>query len=203
MINRLTLTIVLLLNLLLLWPILVLAQASPTDQMRASTYRLVAAGGVRCSAVAVAPGKLYTAWHCVEYSAEPAPKAVVFAPDGRMHEIVVRRPVQGGSDLAEIIVPTVTCPCMPTLPKGSLKIDEPVVVVGHPYGMPVSILTRGESQGPLTYLQESYVAITAPVAPGNSGGGTFVVRNGRPYLVGITSKKTEEGSVALIAELPQ
>lgn len=63
-----------------------------------------------------------------------------------------------------------------------------VFVVGFPSGL-AKFLTKGEWQGEVMIKEgetnKFYGMISAPIAPGNSGGGVFQFQNGRWYLVGV------------------
>ena len=60
---------------------------------------------------------------------------------------------------------------------------ERVIVVGFPYGIGAtagrSVVTEGRSQGVMLLPDgDVKLIVTAPVAPGNSGGGVYVYRDG-------------------------
>lgn len=102
------------------------------------------------------------------------------------------------TDLALALV-AIQCPCA-SLRLRNPEPGTPVTVVGFPMNpyVGLQITTEGKWQGvrrvkleDTDKLSESFAMMTAPVAPGNSGGGVFILEDGQWRLVGIT--------VALIA----
>jgi S1-C subfamily serine protease len=171
---------------------------SDLDQLRTATYYVKVGADGNCSAVLVAPGRLLTAGHCV---AENPARITVTGRYGAVTEAVSWKLIYGEPDLAEIRAPGLACPCAPPLPDTPAVADDEVVVIGHPYGIRPSVATRGEVQGRVMVSGEPYLLVTAPVAPGSSGGGAYVKRNGGWYLIGITSKTTALGGLTLLNEV--
>jgi len=163
-------------------------------EMRATVRQITAAQG-RCSAVMVAPGKALTAWHCKQ-----AGEQAMVDERGNAIAKVSNWQQIAGVDLASIDVPGADCPCAPVEPGIEPVIDEPVIVIGYPYGLG-NFLTRGEVQFVKRHPSGQVVLfVNAPVAPGNSGGGMFIQRNGSYVLVGIVSMKAVEGSITMVVE---
>jgi V8-like Glu-specific endopeptidase len=122
-----------------------------------------------CSGVMVAPTRMLTAAHCT---------------DGKM--FVNGKPARllkkDEDDDVAILEVDAGCPCAP-IAESAPVLDEPVIVVGYPlnHTIRVQVLTEGRAQG----QEGRRLRTTAPIAPGNSGGGVFVQHAGRWELVGI------------------
>jgi S1-C subfamily serine protease len=86
-------------------------------------------------------------------------------------------------DLA-LITADVSCPCA-TLATSPPLVDEEVVVIGYPYmrNVNMQIATQGRIQG---ITETGSILSTANIAPGNSGGGMFVKRDEKWYLIGVS-----------------
>ena len=166
---------------------------------RSEVHKL-ANGGGSGSGVVIAPGYVLTAAHV---AVEPG---LMIAGHGKDTGVVAAAG-QGTLDLALLAYPkaTASCPCA-KLADNDAVVDEPVIVVGYPYGI-AQVVTRGESQGVrnikvpdetgLSYTAEHRLVITAPAAPGNSGGGVFAYRDGKWQLVGILTEAASQGNLSL------
>lgn len=158
---------------------------APTFESRvraeaAPTVRLMQGANGSCSAVVVAPGLAMTALHC-EQAFEPK-------VDGH----AVSRWIKFSSkDVALVTVPGLTCPC--AILSTPAPAGERLAAIGFPYGIGLTV-SYGESQGDVFYEGERYLHHTAPTASGMSGGGVFVVREGRTWLVAITSRAAQSAS---------
>ena len=166
------------------------AWTGPEQLAREATRKWVA-GDANCSVVVIAPGKALTAAHCEELA----------IMGGTVDGLAVTAVAPSyDRDLATIDVPGLACPCVPVSPR-SANIGEVVIVTGFPYGSPVVVLTRGEVQGDWPYEGQPHVLTTAPVAPGNSGGGVFIVNDdGTLLVVGVASKSPPQGALMLYVE---
>jgi hypothetical protein len=171
------------------------AETATVEQQARAPVVLMTMGTSSCSAVVIAPGEALTAWHCFQQNAEQ-----VLVQNGLTLKIRAWTRY-GKHDLAYIKVPGLECPCAKPL-QGKAVMDEPVIVVGYPYNIG-QVLTRGDVQEYTEYEGVVFRVITAPAAPGNSGGGAFVIRNGIVYLLGIVSQRATAGSITLIVEPPQ
>ena len=161
---------------------------SPADSFQSAraTVRLLDIPGVgNGSGVVIAPGKVLTANHVaveVEHGLLLEPGRVPVATEKADENV----------DLALLGAP-VACPCA-KLAEYPAQEDEPVIVIGFPMNerVQLQILTRGAAQGVIG----SQLALTAPVAGGNSGGGVFVWRDGEWQLVGILVATRGQGADA-------
>lgn len=161
-------------------------QPSDSYSIARATVRLLDIPGVgNGSGVVIAPGIVLTANHV----AVQIPNGLLIEP-GRIAATL--RQHDEDVDLATITA-EVACPCakLAEYPAGQ---DEPVIVIGFPMNesVHVQILTRGAAQG----VVGSQLALTAPVAGGNSGGGVFVWRDGEWQLVGILVATRGQGADA-------
>src|SRR3990167_7735287 len=152
------------------------------------------APGMNCSAVVVAPEIALTAGHCADI---PSPQLELenglLLPAERVDVIEDR-------DLAVMLVPGLECPCaFIDYDHPALK-DEIAYAVGYPFNL-IQILTTGYIQGRDIEDSSEYLLSTTPLAPGNSGGGLFVVRDGYVYLVGITVAYAGTNHIAASVEL--
>lgn len=149
-------------------------------------------GMIFCSAVVVAPGLVLTADHCA--GAAPAalhtgaPVATVI---GRGDERI---------DIALLAFSSAeaACPCV-RLAAREAAVDETVYIVGYPRGI-AQVLSTGASQGVHDNSNLPFgrrLVTTAPVGPGNSGGGVFVLRDGELQLVGIVVEMIDHLSFAV------
>ena len=89
------------------------------------------------------------------------------------------------SDLALLEVKQLYCPCAP-LARSAPKPDVKVYSVGFPMNqfVGIQIVTEGTYQG----MHVNKYIVTSPIAPGNSGGGTFIkAKSGTFYLIGIVT----------------
>lgn len=160
------------------------------SQVRAEagpTVRLMAGANGSCSAVVVAPGLAMTALHC-EQAFEPK-------VDGH----AVSRWIKfSQKDAALVVVPGLTCPCATLVAEPAFEAGERVAAIGFPHGVG-SLISYGEAQDFVLYEGETYLHHSAPVVGGMSGGGVFVVREGRTWLLAITSRGSGTSSLAVPA----
>jgi S1-C subfamily serine protease len=121
----------------------------------------------QCSGVVVADGLMLTAAHC-------------FDPELVSLDEVVK--MDREKDLLLVKVP-LGCPCAP-LASTEPQVDDIMRVVGFPLARSVQYVTEGRVQSPSVSEAPHYMAISAPIVFGNSGGGAF---NARGELIGIVS----------------
>lgn len=132
------------------------------------------------SGVMIAPRLMLTAAHTVM---DGRPR---FVGDIRAPVRVLR--IDKEKDLALLLV-ALDCPCA-RIGVSAPAIDEKVVAVGYPMNFltKVQVLTEGQYQG---HVPGSVTTtFTAPVGPGNSGGGLFSWDGVRWSLVGIVEGVT-------------
>lgn len=151
-------------------------------------------GANNCSATMIGPQVLLTAAHCVIGDREvfKLGQRTIYANKQKVdqdHDLAWFK-VEGDEQFAYV----------PVAPHG-LELDENVVACGYPLSL-AQICTTGRSQGPPRHAEYShYTVTTAPVAPGNSGGGLFVFRGGEWFLVGVCSAVAGVGMGGIIAHL--
>jgi len=152
-----------------------------------------------CSAVVIAPEMALTAKHCrglLQYQ--------VLLDDGT--KLPVTQTVEApNDDVMFLKVPGLKCPCaQPAL--SPAQIDEPAFVVGFPEDI-MKVVTEGRIQGrakatdTLDDQLHWFLVVDASASPGSSGGGLFVIREGRPYLVGIVVMTTQIGIITMAVEM--
>jgi hypothetical protein len=132
-----------------------------------------------CGGVMVAPMRLLTAAHCVSDGAK------MEAGPNHMPLKILR--LDAAKDLALAAV-AIDCPCAP-IATDVVEVDEPVLVIGYPLNdtLEVQVATEGRAQGYASLgSSRSRLRTTAPVMPGNSGGGLFVRRRFHWELAGIS-----------------
>lgn len=158
---------------------------------RATVRKLAFPGATtdsNCSAVVMREGVAVTAAHCI------------LGQTATVSGLAVTSISTTVGDAAEVQVPGLACPCAEALP-GVTEQDRPVVAIGFPYNL-IQVATFGTLQGAIDYSGTTLLLATAPIAPGDSGGGLFVVQNGRPYLVGILSATTTVGGLSFAVLAP-
>jgi S1-C subfamily serine protease len=171
-----------------------------TQRAREVVLKLVSLNPVirsSCSAVVVAPARALTANHCIDI-----PDMALELNDGSKLAVTVALPDLLGRDLALLIVPDLKGPYAQTT-DSRVERDETLYAVGYPFGLG-NVLTIGFLQLRVYNLEDGqwYLLSTTHVAPGNSGGGLFVIRDGIPYLVGITVAHVGSPHIAASVELP-
>lgn len=167
-----------------------------TTRLSQATYGLTGVGGdifsgpaaAACSAVLIQENLLLTAAHC-----DFAEKKV----NGKEVKVVAK---DEQNDLM-LLSGNFPCPCV-SVGEDMKKGDE-ITIVGFPYGLVLDFIevhTKGIVQGfvknsPMKGI-ENYAVTTAPVLPGNSGGGVFKMVDGIWYVVSIVSRG--EGYTSLL-----
>jgi serine protease Do len=156
------------------------------DHLRSFNRKVEAQYGFG-SAVIVRPGYALTAQHVA------VNKDLRLVEKGTIGRVLATLEDPHG-DLALVKYPLneARCPCV-RLADSEAQPDEIVYVIGFPHGV-ASVVTIGRAQGVQSVNMSgpfgksdlgSRLIITAPVSPGNSGGGVFVRRRGEFQLVGI------------------
>mgnify|MGYP001591999781 FL=1 len=141
-----------------------------------------------CSAVLVGPTEALTAAHCSGIE-----NPVIIMEDGtvyKVHSVVVD---SNHRDIAYLVIEGERVASVERVyakfAKYPANIDEIALVIGYPHNL-AQVVTYGHIQARVknTDLDGSlppYLLTEASAAPGNSGGGLFVIRDGKPYLIGI------------------
>jgi S1-C subfamily serine protease len=151
-----------------------------------------------CSGVMVAPLRLLTANHCLGEDG----KDVLEATPQRLHTKVLRQDKVNDLVLLEVAL---NCPCVPVA--GSPPaLDQQVVAIGFPInavvGMQIATEGRYQGIGPVRGIEGgARLRFTAPIAPGNSGGGVFAKASGEWRLVGISTSITGPGDGTSVSHL--
>ena len=162
-----------------------LKTAKDFSQIRAATRLLEVPGLGNGSGVMIAPGRMLTAAHVASID-ESFPLLL----NGKRIKVLK---IDESLDLALLAVEE-DCPCVP-LTSVSPSQDTSVAVVGFPVyreGMP-QFLTEGRVMGMDTTRPRLTSAVLA--APGNSGGGLFVLKDDKWELVGIVVELSAIGSL--------
>jgi hypothetical protein len=149
--------------------------------------------GQFCSSVVVAPGVLVTAGHCAKMSVD-TPLAIAGKPIK-----VLRFEDSWSNDLA-VAHADVACPCA-KLAAEPARQDEPVIIVGFPMNPDVKAQTvhPALAQG---LSPHGTRVVTVGSAPGNSGGGMFVFRDGEWQLAGILVHGLRGAQISFAMDLP-
>lgn len=153
-----------------------------------------------CSAVAVGPDVAMTAAHC----AEGRKSGPVFLHKDGVALPVTSWQMPNDGDFAFITVPGLTGPYAERLNSELLQSFDNVFVLGYPLGGELTD-TYGyfigwahiDGQG----FKEDVLLVTAPVKPGNSGGGVFVVIDSKAYLIGILVASLNDGRAAFAVDV--
>lgn len=150
------------------------------------------AGPSYCAGVAVEPGLVVTAYHCVASGMRPA----VRTKDGRQ---AIGRVVgvDPANDLALVTVEGLDLPILPVREEPPV-VGETVWALGHPFvtastGRLEGLLAWSASRGVVSAANAWFVQTDAPVNPGNSGG-PLLDAEGR--ILGIGSRKIPGDGVA-------
>lgn len=168
------------------------------SEVRAQVRKLTVDGtGGNGSGVVIAPGFVLTAQHV---AVNPGLELRARGPKGAVLGLGDNDKV----DLGLLYFPArgAQCPCAKLAEYEALP-DEPIYVVGYPRGI-VQALTRGQAQGVIQRLVVpgawgmpkvlgQRLVFTATIAPGSSGGGVFVFRDGEFQLVGIVVESAGSG----------
>lgn len=147
------------------------------SQIRAATRLLYVPNVGNGSGVMIAPGRMLTAAHVAQASLTYGELIL----EGKKVKILK---VDDSIDLALLEVEA-DCPCV-DISKTAPAVDEPVFIVGFPMNAMVlsQFLTQGRVQG--IHQADHRLIADVLVAPGNSGGGAFVLdAEGNWRLVGI------------------
>jgi hypothetical protein len=132
----------------------------------------------QCSGVMIEPHKMLTAAHCEQSGMVVAGKPAAVLKLDRSRDLM-------------LLLVDVKGPYIGVASRGP-DMDQKVYVVGFPVyeDLGVQYLTEGRYQGLVTVNDlkpGAFMALSAPAFYGNSGGGAFVVQDGRYVLVGILS----------------
>jgi hypothetical protein len=137
------------------------------------------------SAVAIQPGLFLTARHVAEIEGLVA---------GAVPVVFVGAPKDETMDVAAVKSAAAVCPCA-EFADFDARADETVVIVGWPRGI-ANVAARGESQGVHVVPEIGRrLMVQTVVAGGTSGGGGFVMRDGRWQLVGILAEGSSTDSL--------
>lgn len=156
-------------------PLSLVHAAEPDLSAPRAQVKVLTSGSGFCSAVVIAPGALLSAGHCASgeskwmVNGKPVTN-IRYVSDG------------GGKDIA-LMAADVSCPCA-KFADFPPNLDEPVAVVGFPMYRTVKtqIVYRARSMGP---DHEDALLLDILTAPGNSGGGVYVYRDGEWQLAGV------------------
>lgn len=167
------------------------AEENSYENMRASVNELVhETAGDYCSSVTIEPEVILTAKHCVT----DLPPGKLFVRQGDKLLPIGQIIRAADRDLARVVVPGLACPCAQLGPKKVFPLGMETWAVGYPGGLDLTVTTGlyiglSDINGGGQVDDGKYVITTAPVKPGNSGGGLFAYNNadGKFYLIGVCS----------------
>lgn len=136
-----------------------------------------------CSAVLVGPTEALTAAHC-----RGIENPIIIMEDGTVYKVYSFIVDPNKRDIAYLTIDPVQGPYA-QFAKYPADMDEVALVIGYPHGL-AQVVTHGHIQARVKNPDSDgslppYLLTEALAAPGNSGGGLFVIRDGKPYLVGI------------------
>ncbi len=161
-------------------------QTLPFKQIRGAVWLLEIPGRGTGSGVMIADRRMLTAAHVASIDSEDSPLLVA----GKRVKIL-KMDLEEDIALLDVDLP---CPCVPI---GDVPAPDTLAyLVGYPAFGQVGnqVLTEGRIMGLTSIVaseevnelsRHSRIISTTPAAPGNSGGGLFVVQNGKWVLAGI------------------
>jgi S1-C subfamily serine protease len=156
--------------------------ADDLAHLRAVTVKVNVGESGTCSGVVIAPERVLTAAHCV-------PSDVQLLKVGAL--AVTEAKKKDEADIALLTVPGLGCPCV-SIAAERPAVDTPLIVVGYPMNF-AQYLTEGRLMGVITdpqapdNVREHFMAMSAAISYGNSGGPVFAWIDGRFVVVGIVS----------------
>jgi len=124
--------------------------------------------------------------------------AVVTTADGKTHPVEGILAINYAADLALIKVKGSGFPYLEAGDPGLLRTAQRIYCVGSPYGFDNSISDGLVSNVNRIIEGHSYIQISAPIAPGSSGGALL---NEYGQVVGVTSAGSDQGSVNLAVKI--
>lgn len=175
--------------------------ASSLETIQKSTYKLFDGENGACSAQAISPTQLITAFHCVDGSnlsirTEKLDENFKLVSSDIEYVKVIRGMKSKDVALLELRDPSTRLPTWVDVAAESevkLKFGDPVVAIGYPMVKDLTI-THGEFTGfvpwPNTHddMEGGFYKVTTPVTGGSSGGGLYVNFGTEGYkLVGTTT----------------
>ena len=154
---------------------------SDFKQVRDVSYEILMTNGT-CSAVAISSTHLLTAGHCISELGQEV--TVMDVDKGERYLVGKAFAVKDNDvvDLAIVVLKDEIVRNYASVSSTEPLQDEIVVVVGYPLGI-TEVVTIGRFQG----LVDGHYLVTAQATFGNSGGGVFVIRDGKYELLGIGS----------------
>jgi S1-C subfamily serine protease len=141
--------------------------------------------------------------HVVDRPADSSQYSCALNVGGNVVAVEVSAFARNGLDLALLHVPAdgeVENFAMPTLPLNQVAIGQQCVAIGNALGAGASITTGVVSRID-DFGSHRRIRTSAPISPGNSGGGLFSLDGG--YLIGITTAEvTAEGAQNINLAIP-
>ena len=144
--------------------------ASEFSTVRGASVALRMESGGFCSGTKITRRLVLSAAHCAQFGE-------TILVDGNKG-IVVKR-----DEINDLLLVQVNLPGRDIVNLATVnpQVDDQIIVVGYPLGLE-KFVTEGRIQG---YYQDNRYFVSAPIVPGNSGGGVFKKVNGEYVLVGV------------------
>jgi len=160
-----------------------------------TSYPLVdISGKIYCSSTKIGDNAFLTAAHCLENPMG----GLIWGKNGAVSFRIVK--VDKEADLA-LITAAIDGPDAPVLPYEPDRFAR-ILAVGYPHGLALWI-TEGLWIGDVydDDLKKNHSGASAPVAPGNSGGGVFIKYLNKWYLVAVVQMRaTDSAHIGIVSK---
>lgn len=180
------------------------ASASTLEEVAKASFKLHDNGSPNCSAVAISPTQLVTAFHCVAEGTGVSNNLSIHFDtldenynviSSQIETVKVVRGIKN-KDVAFLelrnpkAMPITTYVDVAKPDEVNLKFGDPLIVVGYPMAIDLTV-THGEFTGlvplPISGTVGGFYKTTVPVTGGNSGGGLYAEFGDEFKLIGLTT----------------